>query len=404
MRWLIVEDALRDRKGHCLEWITTFSRGFRALGDEVTVLSGAAVQPDIKESLGAIPILPESIWHTLGDGSGAVTRHKRMLAHAWHTWRVMRRYLKADPGFDAIFVPTTALSHLLAWAWLVKRILRTRPTRLLLFFVFVPLRVTSSSRTVGWDGSSQVALLTRVLRWLGPEIRSGKVVLGVETKVIRESLENLVGVPVTYFPQPVLPLSIPASLSQSDGTLEMGSFGGARSEKGSDVLQQALLAYRAKAPASRARFTIQWINDFPDQHGNMVTKSGSLIQDPCVRYLSHYFKDGEYGTYLSRTQTMLLPYRLSSYAVRGSRVVIEAVVNGIPVIATRGTTLATVAHDFGSGLTCEDGDPASLVQAMAEMELRFGELSEAARLRQTAAANHFSVRTFREYFKSKEAR
>jgi len=38
MRWLIVEDALRDRKGHWLEYVSTFVRELRALGDEVVVL------------------------------------------------------------------------------------------------------------------------------------------------------------------------------------------------------------------------------------------------------------------------------------------------------------------------------------------------------------------------------
>jgi hypothetical protein len=38
MKWLIVEDALRDRKGHWLEYVSTFVRGLTALGDEVVVL------------------------------------------------------------------------------------------------------------------------------------------------------------------------------------------------------------------------------------------------------------------------------------------------------------------------------------------------------------------------------
>jgi len=32
MRWLIVEDALRDRKGHWLEYVSTFVRDLQALG------------------------------------------------------------------------------------------------------------------------------------------------------------------------------------------------------------------------------------------------------------------------------------------------------------------------------------------------------------------------------------
>ena len=35
MKWVIVEDALRDRRGHWLEYVSTFVRGLTALGDEV---------------------------------------------------------------------------------------------------------------------------------------------------------------------------------------------------------------------------------------------------------------------------------------------------------------------------------------------------------------------------------
>ena len=38
MRWLIVEDALRDRKGHWAEYIGTFLRGLEKQGDEVVIL------------------------------------------------------------------------------------------------------------------------------------------------------------------------------------------------------------------------------------------------------------------------------------------------------------------------------------------------------------------------------
>jgi glycosyltransferase involved in cell wall biosynthesis len=95
---------------------------------------------------------------------------------------------------------------------------------------------------------------------------------------------------------------------------------------------------------------------------------------------------------------MLLPYRLSSYRLRGSRVIMEAMVNGIPVIATGGTTLAGALETFGAGLICEDGRPESLAQAIQEMETRYEELSRAAQARRQAAATEFSVENFRKTF------
>jgi len=346
MRWLIVEDALRDRKGHWLEWVTTFERGLRELGDEVTVLADSEVEPDIRCSLQAEPILPRSIWHRLGDGSGAMTRYSRVFTHNWQTWRVMNRYLRRQPEFDAIFVPTVSVHHLLAWARLIKTTLRHRKTRVLLFFLTAPVNTDFDENVVS-DGSPTARLQFALLHWLASEVRSGKVVLGVETKAMRHAFEKMTSLPFVWFPQPVAPPV--RETKTSDEGIEMACFGAARAEKGSDILQKAIQLHRRKYPASRTRFTIQWIDDFQAE-GRLVAKSSELHNDSKVSFVTHYFRDGEYAEHLRRTDVMLLPYRLSSYALRGSRVVIEAAVNGIPVIATRGTTLANLAEDFGTGV------------------------------------------------------
>ncbi len=392
MRWLIVEDALKDRKGHWLEWVTTFDRGFRELGDEVVVLADAEVEKDIRDSLRAEAILPRSIWHRLGDGAGPLTRYSRVFAHGWRTWRVLNRYLRRGPEFDAIFVPTVSIHHLLGWAQLIKRNLRHCNTRILLFFLTIPAGFDSATGKIVSDRSPGARLLLALLKLMGPEIHAGKVVLGVETRAARKAFEQLTGLPVVWFPQPVPP---PVRESAVSGQpIEMACFGAARAEKGSDVLQDAISLYRRNNPSGRVRFTIQWIEDFHVK-GRPVTKSPALLQDERVRIVTRYFRDGEYAEHLRCTDVMLLPYRLSSYALRGSRVVIEAAVNGIPVVATRGTTLAGVAEEFGGGIWCEDGNPESLAGAIGEMENRFEEMTRRAAAGRASAIELFSVREFR---------
>lgn len=393
-RWLIVEDALRDRKGHWLEWVSTFDRGFREQGDEVTILADSEVEPDIREALRVEPVLPRSIWHRLSDGSGPLTRYSRVFTHGWQTWRVMSRYLRARPDFDSIFVPTVSLHHLPGWVRLIKGPLRHRPTRVLLFFLAAPVRIDSSGNAVS-DGSPTARLLVTLLKWIGSEARNGKVVLGVETRAMQKAFENLTGLPFTWFPQPV-PQRVRGENSPG-GCIEMACFGAARAEKGSDVLQEAITLHCRRHPASRARFTVQWIEDF--QVGNrLITKSADLRDNPKVRFATRYFVGGEYAAHLQRTDVMLLPYRLDSYGLRGSRVVIEAAVNGIPVVTTRGTTLAGFAEEFGAGILCEDGDARSLAEAIAAMEARFEELSGRAAAASGAVAELFSVAEFRRIF------
>jgi len=399
MHWLIVEDALRDRKGHWFEADTTFYKGFRALGDEVVVLADAAVEADIRDSLAAVPILPPSIWHRAGDGSGRLTRYSRVLVHPWQTWRIMRRYLKANPQFDAIFIPTAGLYHVLAWLCLIKGTLRNRPARVLLFFTHLPADWDVRSGKAVRDGSPTAWLLFRLLRLLGPEIKSGKVVLGTEIESMRAAVEEFSGVPVTLFPQIVIPSDTSESVPQTlPDDIEMASYGPPRAEKGSDILQEAIAIHRHRFPDSRIRFTLHWTQDFVTNDGRKVVKSPDLMRDSRVQYLTHYFDHDEYEDRIRRTQVLLLPYRLNIYGLRGSRVVIEAVVNGIPVIATRGTALAGVVEAHGAGLFCEDGDPESLAVAIHEMGERYEEFSRLAKARAVSGAREFSAESFRRTF------
>jgi hypothetical protein len=97
MKWLIVEDALRDRKGHWLEYVSTFVRELRALGDEVVVLCDRKAQGFVMEQTGARPVLPESIWHRMSDGAGALKRYLRVPGHAVATFFAMRKVFR---GFN----------------------------------------------------------------------------------------------------------------------------------------------------------------------------------------------------------------------------------------------------------------------------------------------------------------
>jgi hypothetical protein len=66
MRWLIVEDALPDRKGHWFEYVETFARELRALGNQVKVLADRAAEPFLVEQLQVQPVLP--VFHLASHG------------------------------------------------------------------------------------------------------------------------------------------------------------------------------------------------------------------------------------------------------------------------------------------------------------------------------------------------
>jgi len=567
MKWLIVEDALRDRKGHWLEYISTFVRGLRAVGDDVEVLCDQKAEGFVMAETGAMPVLPESIWHRMGDGAAALQRYLRVPRHAWATYVTVRKVFSAqfsekedsttqstedteasdgrclarpsgaafsipftselardcentsltrsaggpasaldarpstlDAGKapDWIFVPTVLVHHLLGWWLLLKTGSVPRESRVLLFFPNLPIRLDDAGKA-HWNAGPTTKLMAWLFTSFRKEVESARVVLGVETHSMQRALEGLIQMPVAYLPHPVefhaetrrrkgeeslttedtestkdyfanmqgcawtsqagdsdsdslaskladspvsesLPrsASLPASsfatsyppLATLASPIVFGCYGAARWEKGSDIFQDAIkLILKNEVPSGECQvasiqsesacelgsaflpitsnslpatpvgrplcFVIQWVEDFEDEKGNLVQLDPWLKNHPQVEVIGRYFQGDEYDEQLERTDVMVLPYR-SPYRLRVSRVVIEAMMNGMPVIATRETTLFEQAEKYGVAIGCEEGSAESLAQAMLEVAEIFGRLQEDARLKAKAVAESFSVRYFRE--------
>src|SRR6202034_102242 len=147
--------------------------------------------------------------------------------------------------------------------------------------------------------------------------------------------------------------------------------------------------YCRRYPESRVQFILQSVDGDAALWAHL--KGNSRVQ-----LIPNYFNNGEYIKHMAQTDALLLPYRRSSYGLRVSRVVIEAMVNGIPVATTHGTTLEEQAKEFGAAVFGEDENTESLVQAIREMEQNFTQLKEQAESRKVPVREHFSVRQFRE--------
>ena len=212
--------------------------------------------------------------------------------------------------------------------------------------------------------------------------------------------------PVTSYQQP----------DTSASPIVFGCYGAARWEKGSDIFLKAIRLVLQKAEKLKSldprpsaldsslaataagrplRFAIQWVEDFQDEKGNLVQLDPWLREHPQVEMIGRYFEGDEYQRRLAEMDLMVLPYR-SPYRLRVSRVVIEAMLNGLPVIATKGTTLFEQAEEYGVVVGCEEGDAQSLAESILEVAERFESLRASAKEKVNAAAESFSVGFFRE--------
>jgi glycosyltransferase involved in cell wall biosynthesis len=260
----------------------------------------------------------------------------------------------------------------------------------LLFFPNTPVYLDDATGEPKWQPAPTAKLFNRLTRSLRADVAAGRVILGAETHPMCAALTRLTGVKFTYLPHPVTPLSESTigPVSAGNSKIIMGAYGSARHEKGCDTLVAAVEEFCRRHPGTQAQFILQSVD------GDRQLWS-RLANNPRVQIIPGYFGDGGYARQLRTTNLLLLPYRRSSYALRVSRVVIEALVEGIPVVTTRKTTLEDQSKEFGAAVFCEDGSPESLLAAIGEAEKSFAALKELARQRKAAAQAHFSVRTFR---------
>ena len=441
MRWWIFEDALRDRKGHWSEYLQTFRRGLEAEGDQVRIFADRQCEPALAETLGAEPVLPKSIWARMSDGASKWRRLLRIPAHGFATYRAVSRLVTrlpkghlAKPRFslpagrampDLIFVPTVLVHHLAGWVPLIKWKLRDFPGRILLFFPNAPVYLDQDGNArIPADPTAKLFLFC--IRALRNEVVGGKVVLGAETEPMTRALSQATGVRFTYLPHPVelspkflpatrdsvgrlgdpspqTPVSVdrqgdlstasPPVPATSADPIVFGCYGAARHEKGSDILQRAIALALAKRPDMPARFVFQWMDDFADEKGQVVRLNPEVAAHPKVQVIREHFKEGGYERQLATTDVMLLPYR-NPYRLRVSRVVIEGMILGIPLIVTRGTTLWDQASRYGCAKACDGDSAESLVCEILNMVDRFGGAKNQALSRSPEARRHFSVTEF----------
>ncbi len=393
MRWLIAEDSLESRKGHWFEYLQGFMRKLPLLGDEVEIAVSRTADTFIEEQLGALRILPDSAFSKMSDGAPGWKRYARIPLHALRTYGSIRKYFKKSHPPDVIFVPTVLIHHLLGWFFLQKLGVIPKRSRVILFFPGLPIQLKNNEPTL--NGSPTSKLLRLLLHFLRKEIIQGKIILGVETIAMLDAANRIFSVPFTYFPHPVDPVSLNTSSNDSRSPVIMACYGPARSEKGSDLLVKAIEMYLARNPKAQVRFVIQWIDDFTSPSGERITLPKAFYNNPRVEIIDRFFDDHEYGMRLASTDVLLLPYRRSSYGLRVSRVVIEAMVNGIPVITTEKTTLADQAASYGSALLTADEDADCLERCIDSAVDRQKELMERGVAQRVVARGHFSVESFR---------
>ena len=385
---LIVEEALKSPdNGHWFEYIRAIVEGCREEAVDVTVAAHRDASPAVIEGLGARAVIPCSAWDGAYAG-GALKRYVGVFAHNIRLHRAVKDLLSTGDGYDCVLAPTILVHHLLAWLWIARRFGGGKFRRLTLLFLNAPGRYDANG-SLYFPRST--LLMKAILRQFAPLVRSGLVTLAAETRRTAEHLNKFCGLDFVTAAQAI---ALPAINPPANATPVFGSFGFARHEQGSDLLQSAVRAFLAQHPESNAKFLIRWTRDFAGADGAMIGRDPVLMKDARVEYLGSANSTDEYARQFARADALVLPYRLASYRDRGSRVAAEAAMLGVPMIYARGTWIEELVTRCGAGVGFRDEDVSDLVRAIGEMAANPDPHRAAARANAQKAREYFSPGRF----------
>lgn len=385
---LIVEESLRDLKAHWFEYIKTITTAAEADNWQVDVASHRDVANEIKKRLTTFPIFHHAYYLDSKKKKLPGWRYYGFVLHSLRCLKVLFPFLKQQTRYDEIFVPTVLVHHLIAW-WAIANFHSHAPKHLTLFFVTNPGI---------WHREQQQSVLPKssflqgwLLKLFAPLVQQGKVTLAVETKGAKQEFEQLTGLPFRLLPHPVPEFNIESATTES---LNFACYGFARYEKGSDLLKKAISQILNQQPNFEAQFRLQWVEPFTLPDGSICQPDNQFCQFSQVSIINRPLMSDDYHQLLQDTKCMILPYRNSSYHARVSRVAIEAVCLGIPIIYTKGGWLEEIVTEFGAGIGIEDKNIVDLTKAIVLMSANCNEYLEQAMKKKQTAQKYFSGQNF----------
>ncbi len=395
MKLLIAEEALIGRGGHWLEYINSIAKGCREAGDEVLIAANLKADLGILEQLQANPVFPRNAWSNPKPPFGKLGRLAQLYLHNKGIYKSAEYYLKEKGPVDFVFVPTILIDHILGWKDFACKHAGKDAGTVFLFFVNGLGQYSEKNKSIHYPKNQRTSIYQKAFKAMRPLVEAGKVRLGCETQKMAKEFSQFSGLPFEYLPHPVE--FSPIEERPANNPLVISCFGFARYEKGSDLLQKAILKIKEEKPDFKAQFMIQWVNAFKGPDGETINKDTRLQKDSQVSFIETSLDSEQYHNWIKDTDIMVLPYRARSYYARVSRVAIEAAVSAMPMIYTADTWNADIIEkdELGAGVAFESENLDQLINAIKEAVNNFPSLKAKAIERKGAAIQHFSANHFR---------
>ena len=393
-RLLIVEEALKDRRGHWYEYNLAIVTEARRRKIDTTILTHRAIQDDLREEMQAVPYFPVTSWDQVYYHPSEWRRYIGILRHNFRVARLMQRHFATHAPYDVVLVPTVVLYHWLAWRWVAFRGCGRHFHKLVLTTRNNAGEYDPATRAYRYGTSAKV--LKRAVASFKKPVQTGCVELASDSSRLAAQYTELCGVPFVTYPHPRPSDHLPPAGQVRDPQrpIVFSALGPPRYEKGSDLILEAIRLVRQRRPELPLRFVLQWNIKVYDSLRKEVVPSPELEADPQVEFIRRDLTSQEYQQRLETADVLLVPYRRPQYHARLSGVAIEAFQSGIPCICVSDTWIAESMAAIGSGLAIAEETGVALANAMISFADRHAEFRQLARERIPLARCSHSPATF----------
>jgi glycosyltransferase involved in cell wall biosynthesis len=394
-RLLIVEEALKNRRGHWYEYNRAIIDEARRRNIHTTILAHQDIEEDLRLEMGAQPYFPVTSWDQVYYHPSGWRRYIGILRHNFRVARWMQRHFASNEPYDVVLVPTVVLYHWLAWRWLAFRGCGRHFRKLVLTTRNNAGEYDPVTRGYRYGASAKV--LRRVVASFRSLVAAGRVELASDSSRLASQYGELCGVPFTTYPHPRPSDHLPlpgGRVRDPQRPLVFSALGPPRFEKGSDLILEAIRLVRQQRPELRLRFVLQWTANVYDASKKEIVPSAELEVDPQVEFIRRDLTSSEYQEQLDAADVLLVPYRRGQYHARLSGVAIEAFQSGVPCICVSDTWIADSVATIGSGIAIAEETAPALAKAMISLGDRYDEFRQLANQRIPLARRTHSPVTF----------
>lgn len=389
---LIVDDRLRDERGHQLSFVSGMAEWLDRCGAVVEVWTHQAFDPALDVPSATVRRLFPLSW---AEAFVSATSRTRVIAMLSHNRRFLCQMLRAGRGsrWDLVIATEASVFHLFAWwAWLV---IAPRRTELLLVFVQPPWMLDYSPVDGSARAKPQACLYHWALRLLQRNLRTGRCRLAADSTAVATYLRNRgkwavadIVVPAGHDRLALLTGSPP---DRSNG-LRLGVLGRPTRDRGFARVLAAIGQWCATAEPARppVRFVVQWHADqdaHQEDYAMLCQLAGRFPK--AIEIVERALDDEAYAGLIVSLHGGILAYDRSSYANRASHVALECLWTGRPFVATAGTWIAGEMAARGAGVICGTS-PAEIVTAIAAFARDYEQLATLALSRRDRARDHCS--------------